>query len=140
MRMKQKTISFSEHDLNVFNQASWPMLTLWVTRPSFNVFPSFLFLQLWPSFLKCLCAFRSKRKSEPPEIGNTCLLMICLYKYILNFEKLREKRRRRRRSNAGRCCTFINFEEFHKFQTGIAIDVVLLCVFAPYDLHSTKSH
>jgi hypothetical protein len=83
--------STQQHDLNVFNQASCPMPTLSLSWASFTVFPSFFFLQLWPSFLKYLSTFRSKRKSEPPEIGNTCQVKIRLEVYTS--EKLREKKK-----------------------------------------------
>lgn len=48
------------------------MLTLSLSWASFTVFPSFFFLQLWPSFLKYRSTFRSKRKSDPPKINDVC--------------------------------------------------------------------
>jgi len=42
------------------------IFTFSLSCASLTVFPSFFFLQLWPSFLKYLSTFRSNKKSEPP--------------------------------------------------------------------------
>jgi hypothetical protein len=54
-------------DITEISTTNMTLLTFNLSWASLTVFPSFFFLQLWPSFLKYLNTFRSDKKSEPPK-------------------------------------------------------------------------